>query len=315
MTPLGYGATLPPNTHARNPRRDWGLVVKNSMMHHLLRMGRMTDMAALLVGVVACKPSIEGESRAWDQNKLTLQEWVGKFPNFRGAVDGRVREAQADFDAAKAIGDGDQRAEKMREANNKLAALTTAFQEIDRKIKEYDTLKRDPTLLQLQGVQLMPAMQMSEAILREARTKMDGPVANAGEALGRLREASVMIDRAMQPLQQARSQVAARPQGQPGMPPPAQMGQPGQLGQPGQPGMAPGQPLPMGQPGMRPAMGPGAGPMGPGAAPMGAPPPAGMAPGMRPAQPGMGPQPMMAPVGVRPQPGAPGAPPAGPKPF
>lgn len=272
-------------------------------------------MAALLAGAVACKPSIEGETRAWDQNKLTLQEWVGKFPNFRGAVDGRVSEAQAEFDAAKGIGDADQRAEKMREANNKLSVLTSAFQEIDRKIKEYDTLKRDPTLLQLQGTQLMPAMQMSEAILREARAKMDGPVSNAGEALGRLKDASAMIDRAMQPLRQARSQVAARPQGQPGQPgmPPAQ---PGAMGQPGQPGMPP------------PAMGP---------APMGAPPPAGAAPGMRPNGPGMGPQPGMAPAappamvpaGVRPPPGpgAPGAgappvgapptgaPAAGPKPF
>lgn len=283
-------------------------------MNDIGRTLRRWAVGAALLTLLACKPSIEGETRAWDQNKLTLQEWVGKFPNFRAAVDGRLAEAQAEFDAAKGLGDADQRADKMREANNKLAVLTTAFQEIDRKIKEYDTLKRDPTLATLPGQVLMPAMQMSDALLREARAKMDGPVGNAGEALGRLRDASSAIDRAMTPLRDARSRAAQRPN------PP---------GQPGQPGQAPGQPPAMGQvqppsgqpmapqgvvpgttgPNMRPMGGPSMGPgMGPGAGlgPAVAPPP-----GQPMVQGVGGPPPGVMPAGAPPSGGpAAGAPPA-----
>ncbi len=291
-----------------------------------------------------CKPSVEGETRAWDQNKLTLQEWSGRFPNFRPAIDGRVAEAQADFDAAKGIGDADARAAKMREANDKLYALTSAFQEIDRKLKEYDTLKADPNLLRLPGTILMPAMQMSDGLLRQARGRMEGQVANAGEALGRLRDASAGVTRAMAPLQDARNRAAAAAGPQPGQPggPPMPVGapppgapMPGQMGQPGQPGMgmgaapglqrpgqmpgAPGAPGGMANPAMaNPQMGAGAMPR-PGmpggmAGPAGNPamPPPGMAPGMAPAMgaPGMGPRPGAAGAAPGMAPAA-GAPPAG----
>lgn len=292
---------------------------------------RMAVTAAALLAL-GCKPSVEGETRAWDQNKLTLQEWSGKFANFKPAIEGRIAEAQRDFDAAKVLSDADARAAKMREANDKLYALTTAFQEIDRKVKEYDTLKNDPALLRLQGMVLMPAMQASENIMRAARMRMDGPVANAGEALGRLRDASAGIDNAMRPLQDLRSRANAQPaQGQPGT-----LGQPGMPGQPGMGGQPqmPGQPLMPGQVGLPPTGAMGGAPMGmrptmgvppsagmPGGAPM----PGQMGPGgaggaMQPqpgAVPGAGMRPM-GPAGAAPMgtPGSrpPGAPPNGPVP-
>ena len=289
----------------------------------LVRFGRSARLGAAamaLITVVACKPSVEGETRTWDQNRLTLQEWTGKFPNFRPAIEGRLAEAQAEFDAAKGIGDADERANKMREANNKLSTLTSAFQEIDRKIREYETLKNDPALLRLPGTILMPAMNASQMMLADARRRLDGPVSNAGEAVGRLRDASAGIVRAMAPLQQARSQAnpqqQARP-GQPGMGQPG-MGQPG-MGQPGmdQPGMGqPGMGAP--PPGMARPMPPSMGAPGMGAPAMGAPGMGGqgqMQPGRVPA--GAGGQ--MAP-GMAPPPGAPPAGSApggatGPKPF
>lgn len=284
-----------------------------SMLVRFGRSARLGAAALAVMTVLACKPSVEGETRTWDQNRLTLQEWTGKFPNFRPAIEGRLAEAQAEFDAAKGIGDADERANKMREANNKLSTLTSAFQEIDRKIREYETLKNDPALLRLPGTILMPAMNASQAMLADARRRLDGPVSNAGEAVGRLRDASAGISRAMTPLQQARSQ-ANQPQ-QPGQPGQPGMGQPpGQAGM-GQPGM--GQPG-MGAPpqGMARPMAPGMGAPGMGAPGMGAPgmggqgvaPQGQMRPGM--GAPGAGGQ--MAP-GMAPPPGAPpaGAPPAG----
>ncbi len=300
--------------------------MNRSMFARFGRMARLSAAALALMTVVACKPSVEGETRTWDQNRLTLQEWTGKFPNFRPAIEGRLAEAQADFDAAKGIGDADERANKMREANNKLSTLTSAFQDIDRKIREYETLKNDPALLRLPGTILMPAMNASQAMLADARRRLDGPVSNAGEAVGRLRDASAGIVRAMTPLQQARSQ-AIQQQGRPGQPgqpgmgqPPGQagMGQPGMGGQPGQPGMGgqPGQPG-MGMPpqGMARPMAPAMGAPGMGAPGMGG---QGMAPQgqLQPGAvpPGAGGQmaPGMAPR-MAPPPGAPpaGAPPAG----
>jgi hypothetical protein len=291
------------------------------------RLVRLSAAALALMTVVACKPSVEGETRTWESNRLTLQEWVGKFPNFKPAIDGRMAEAQADFDAAKAIGDADERAAKMREANNKLSTLTSAFQDIDRKIREFETLKNDQQLLRLPGTILMPAMNASQAMLADARRRLDGPVNNAGEAVGRLRDASQAIERAMTPLRQARAQVQQQNQqgrpGQPGQPgmgqPPGAMGQPGQMqGGMGQPGGMPGQqPMgmarPMGAPGVGgPAMGnPGLGPQGQ------LPPQGAQGMGMQMA-PGVAPGAGAPPPGVMPQGAAPGgAPPAagGAKPF
>lgn len=279
---------------------------------------RMWIAALALLAAVGCKPSVEGETRAWDQNKLTLQEWAGRFANFKPAIDGRVAEAQKDFEAAKGLSDPDARAAKMREANDKLYVLTTAFQEIDRKLKEYDNLKADPNLLKLPGTILMPAMQASEQILRSARMRMDGPVSNPGEALGRLRDASEGITRAMAPLQDARNRAAAAtpPTGQqppPGAPPMAGPGGPNA----GNPAMGnapmPQVPLNAPRPGAIPSMmggmaQPGAGAGGPGM------PPAGMNPAM--ANPAAGPRPQVAPPPGAPPAGAPpaGAPPAMAKP-
>ncbi|MSQ84603.1 MAG: hypothetical protein EXR77_17275 [Myxococcales bacterium] len=300
----------------RSPVRQWGLSV----------------MVLALFLACGCKPSVEGETRAWDQNKLTLQEWSGRFANFRPAIDSRVAEAQTDFDVAKSMGDPDARAAKMREANDKLYALTTAFQEIDRKLKEYDRLKADPLMLRMPGTMLMPAMQMSDGLLRSARARMEGPVNNAGEALGRLRDASEGITRAMAPLQDAKNRAAAAPQ-------PGQMGQPGQFGQPILPpgampvGQMPGQPRmgaqgmlqpgmgqpAMAQPGMgQPGMPPGMGRPGMGGAPGGNPAMA-MPPGSAGQMPRQGPGGMGAPAmggapgfgGPRPMPPAGTPPPAG----
>ena len=293
-------------------------------------------LAIALVIVQACKPSIEGETRAWDQNKLTLQEWSGKFANFKPAINDRVAEAQRDFDAAKALGDADARAAKMREANDKLYALTTAFQEIDRKVKEYDVLKNDPALLKLSGAMLMPALQAAENMMRTARMRMDGPVSNAGEALGRLRDASAGITNACKPLEDLRMRANSMPSQPPGqmgnVPPgaPPMAGQPG-MGMPPNAGAQPALGAPpgalppggLGGPvGMRPAMPMAPGVVQPGQAMPGGAPMQGQMPvggqmggpmGMRP----MG-SPGAAPMGgPPPPPGAPpkNAPPAGAKPF
>lgn len=199
-------------------------------------------LAALLLAVLtACKPSVEGETRAWDGHKLTLQEWSGKFPNFRSAIDGRLAEAQRDFDAALQIGDEEQRAAKMRQANDKVSVLTNLFAEIDRKVKQFDTLRRDPALRQVPPQVLMPSMQAADATMALARAKMDGPVANAGEAVGKLRDTSALLTRAIEPLQRAKDQAQQAkpktPDGQGSAPPP---GLPGNAGQPptGDPSLA-----------------------------------------------------------------------------
>lgn len=272
---------------------------------------------ALAATLLACGPSEEGETRAWDQNKLAMQEYSGKFPNFRPAFDERMSEAQQLWEAAKALSDKEARAQKMREANDKLSTLTYAFQEVERKLRDLDTLKQDRVLLALPGYQLMPAMQASDAMLRQARGMMNGPIGNSGEALGRLKDASAMIVRAMEPLQQARSQAVAQQQRQDVVPgaQPAAAGQPPATG--GAAGMPATPPPPSSLGGMPPPAAQAAPPLGaPPTAPTtvppaGSPPVLGGRPGFGGAPPPVAPGTVVQPVPNVPRVAPSGAPPSG----
>lgn len=272
----------------------------------LTRLRTLFAALALSAALLGCKPSIEGETRSFDQNKLTVQEFGGKFPALKMALDARLAEAQQTFDAALQLSDPDQRAQKMRDANNLVTVITGLFREIETKVRDLETLKRDPTLLQLPGTQLMPAMQMSDQLAAQARAQLDQPASNAGELQGRLRDASQLLSRAKEPLERLRAEVAPKT-GPAGGPPPAG---------------APGAPPPAAGAGMPPAAGGAMPPPAavPGTPPPGAtPPPAGIggAPGFgRPA--GAPPPPAAAPAPAAPPPAAapaPAAPGAAPKPF
>lgn len=177
----------------------------------LTRLRSLFAAVALSAALLGCKPSIEGETRSFDQNKLTVQEFGGKFPSLKGALDGRLAEAQQTFDAALQLSDPDQRAQKMRDANNLITVITGLFREIETKVRDLDALKHDPTLLQLPGTQLMPAMQMSDQLAAQARAQLDQPASNAGELQGRLRDASQLLSRAKEPLERLRAEAAPKP--------------------------------------------------------------------------------------------------------
>ncbi|MFZ4578857.1 MAG: hypothetical protein ACOYOB_10725 [Myxococcota bacterium] len=264
----------------------------------------LVALAALAFTVSACGPSEEGETRKWDANKLLVQEFSSKFAALKPSFDARQQEAQLAWDKAKALTDKDQRAQEMRKANELLTVMLTPAQDIDRKFREIDQLRTDPSLVVLPAYQLNPVLQATDWQVQQVRASLQtGPSTTPGEAIGRLRAANDHLARAREPLDRLKAQVAERQrlqnaattgQAAPGSVPPGAVppgsvapgalppGQPMPGGLPpavptaapdpnGPPGNVPLQPLP--PPGTMPgAVPPGAAAPAPGAVPPGAPP-------------------------------------------
>lgn len=79
---------------------------------------------ALLFTVVACKKSVEGESKRWTNANRKVDELAVLYPGFKTALEEQRQRATVAMDAAKAVSDEKQRIDKMDAAND---MLTTGF--------------------------------------------------------------------------------------------------------------------------------------------------------------------------------------------
>lgn len=77
-------------------------------------------LAAMLCVIPACKKTVEGESKRWERNLTQVQELKALYPGFSKALDEQQKKAQAAMEAAKAVGDAEQSAKAMAEANGLL---------------------------------------------------------------------------------------------------------------------------------------------------------------------------------------------------
>jgi len=89
-----------------------------------------------LLGVLACKKSVEGESKAWTANIARVKQLGSLYPAFQPALDERLKTAQALYDGATGLAE-EQAAEKMGAAN---AALVGGFvpklEGLDKRMKD-----------------------------------------------------------------------------------------------------------------------------------------------------------------------------------
>jgi predicted transcriptional regulator len=76
-------------------------------------------VAVGLLGLLACKKSVEGESKAWTANVAKVKQLGALYPGFQPALDERVKAAQAIYDGASGLAE-EQAAEKMAAANSTL---------------------------------------------------------------------------------------------------------------------------------------------------------------------------------------------------
>ncbi|MCB1141899.1 MAG: hypothetical protein H7A24_05390 [Leptospiraceae bacterium] len=84
--------------------------------------------------VFNCKPSSKNELQYWENNKKELAEASAKYPNFKGIFDAKLKLAEAIWAESDAISDEEKKAEKMKEANEKLNEILNPFTQIKYKI-------------------------------------------------------------------------------------------------------------------------------------------------------------------------------------
>lgn len=74
----------------------------------------------IAISLFACKPSVEGEIKSWEQNKKNAQQLKKDYPAYAKLVDARLTEAEKLWKSAEAITDEEKKAEAMSNANSVL---------------------------------------------------------------------------------------------------------------------------------------------------------------------------------------------------
>jgi ASC-1-like (ASCH) protein len=164
------------------------------------RFALLICLSFALSSLLGCGKSVEGETKRWDANQLSVQEYTAKYPGFKRALEERLAAGKAAMTAAKGLS-GDAKAKAMSVANEKVNVILFRFRAVERKMREYDTLKRDRDLRRLPMGMVRPAMESAEGAVRRTRRmlKTSNPT-NAGEAIGRLKSAERLLSKAFTPL-------------------------------------------------------------------------------------------------------------------
>ncbi|MCO4760245.1 MAG: hypothetical protein KC502_02000 [Myxococcales bacterium] len=161
-----------------------------------------------LSGLSGCSKSVEGELKSWDANKLSAQEFSAKYSGFKPAIESRVAEATKDMKAAEALS-GEAKIKAMSVANAKLNTILFRFRAVERKMREWDSLKRDSDLRRIpMGVVRGPMESAEGAVRRTLHMLKTKTPANAGEAIGRLKSAETRMTKAFAPLKALKRKAA-----------------------------------------------------------------------------------------------------------
>ena len=171
------------------------------------RFALLLCLSLALTSLVGCGKSVEGETKRWDANQLSVQEYTAKYPGFKGALQERLAAGKTGMKAAEALS-GEEKAKAMGVANEKVNVILVRFRAVERKMREYDTLKRDRDLSRLPMGVVRPAMESAEGAVRRTRQMLKTTTpANAGEAIGRLTSAENVLMKALSPLKRLKSKV------------------------------------------------------------------------------------------------------------
>lgn len=170
---------------------------RRSFLASLPLAATLLSAALLLPG---CGKSVEGELKKWDRNKLEVQEFSAKYSGFKGALQQRLEAAKVDMKAAEAKS-GDAKLKAMALANDKVQTILFRFRQVERKMREWDSLKRDSTLKRMPMGLVRAPMEDAEGAVRRTRQMLKtAQPANAGEAIGRLKSAETLLTKALAPL-------------------------------------------------------------------------------------------------------------------
>ena len=106
-------------------------------------------MSLSLLIAVACKPSVEGETKKWDARKNAVSKLKESYPRFSGQLDAALLGAEAAMKTAQAEGNAEKKAKAMAGANEmldsklirQLGSVRSRNESIDRDIKKLTSKK------------------------------------------------------------------------------------------------------------------------------------------------------------------------------
>lgn len=107
-------------------------------------MKKIAMFLFLVMTLIACKKSVEGETATWEANKVKLKKLRASYPNFATLLDKELKNAEAKWKEAQKIGNEEEKIKKMAEANYtfnqglvyELSMVETKMENLDQKSKE-----------------------------------------------------------------------------------------------------------------------------------------------------------------------------------
>jgi hypothetical protein len=94
----------------------------------------------LSLGVAGCKKTVEGENKAWEQNLKRVNEMAALYPSFANALHEQQKKAEDAMTAARAVGNAEESAKKMSDANNLLdGGFVSTLSNLDSRSKSLRT--------------------------------------------------------------------------------------------------------------------------------------------------------------------------------
>jgi len=131
-------------------------------------LGALTAAVVTACLLAACKPSVEGEKKAWSQNTGFIKQYGAKYPAFKAVLDQQQKAAQKVFDAASKL-KGEKAAEKMRAANKQLREAINPIQSYQAKLDKIERLKNSSRVRRNKGHKVRDAIAKGNKYRDEAQ--------------------------------------------------------------------------------------------------------------------------------------------------
>jgi hypothetical protein len=178
-------------------------------------MKKITLFLLLLVAMIACKKTVEGETSAWESNKTKLKKLKASYPSFAALLEKELKDAEAKWKEAQGISNEEEKIKKMSEANYtfnqgfvyELSTLESKMDNMSRKSKELSNSitakdvnlsKSDLKTVIATNDEVKEALLQVEKLLNKGVKSEDKAYSSIKEANKSLADAEAKLDAAMQ---------------------------------------------------------------------------------------------------------------------
>jgi len=185
-------------------------------------MKKLTLFFLLLVAMIACKKSIEGETATWESNKTKLKKLKASYPSFAELLDKELKNAEAKWKEAQGISNEEEKIKKMAEANytfnkgfvyeltnleSKMDNLSREAKELSNSItaKDVNLSKSDLKIVIAANDEIKETLLQVEKLLNKGVKSEDKAYTSIKDANRSLASAETKLDVAMQIINESKA--------------------------------------------------------------------------------------------------------------